>query len=45
MLRDGYPAIYDEWVDLVFDAREGRAKRAEWEARRERVNRIFKRGR
>ena len=45
MLRDEHPAIYDEWIDLVLDAREGRAKRVEWEARRERVNRIFNRGR
>lgn len=30
---------------MVMDAMERRSKKAEWEARKERVNRIFARGR
>lgn len=44
-LCDEYPVVFGEWLDLVMDAKEGRAKKDEWDARRERVDRIFRRGR
>lgn len=40
-----YPAVFDEYVDAVLDARDERARKAEWGARKARVGRIFGRGR
>lgn len=44
-LCDEYPAVFDEYVDMVEDMREERARKADGEARKARVNRIFNRGR
>ena len=44
-LCDEYPAVFDEYVDMFYDAQEERGCKADMEARRARVNRIFNRGR
>lgn len=44
-LCDEYPAVFDEYVDMYFDAQEERRRKADMEARMARVNRIFNRGR
>ena len=44
-LCDEYPAVFDEYVDMYFDAQERLGRKADMEARRARVGRIFDRGR
>lgn len=44
-LCDEYPAVFDEYVDMFYDAQEERGRKADMEARRARVNRIINRGR
>lgn len=44
-LYDDYPAVFDEYADMFFDAKSARKHKSDIEARKARVSRIFNRRR